>query len=208
MAAVVIVADHIAVAARFPFNPRIRLEGIGEARTMNHPLVVEIINQGVTGDIAHNGKIIITLTKRPIRRAARNQLFVVTAEQMHRQRKLPLPVLAICAARPLLGPRQRRQQKCRENPDDPNHHQELDQREADPSGGPPGPSKALAEPELSANPYHILGNALVWLAWQVCVWTHTAKGNPSRSVERVLDPPLNWRERRGSNLVDKICASL
>jgi len=90
---------------------------------LNHPLVAEILDEGIAGVIAHDRQMIIYLTERSIRRPAWNPLLAVIAKQVRGQHELALAALAIHAARPLLGPHQRRQQQRRNNRDDGNYHQ-------------------------------------------------------------------------------------
>ncbi len=139
----------------------------------NHPLVAEILDEGIAGVIAHDRQIIIFLTKRSTRRPAWDSLFAVIAKQVHGQHELPLAVLAIHAARPLLGPRQRRQQQRRNNRDDGDYHQKLDQREPGTQGESPRLFKAVARLESSADPSHIAKYSSEWFGWGVCVWRHT-----------------------------------
>src|SRR5258708_1274708 len=184
MAAMVIIADDISHATCCLFKPHIRLKGIREAGTMKHPLAAQILDEGIAGVIAHNGKVISPSSS--IRVAAGNALLVVTGKEMHRHGELPLAVLAIGGARPLLGACQRRQQQCRENPDDGNDHQKFDQRERDSPRRPPGAFEALAGTESSADPFHIAQCTPDRFGRKLVLWTHTTA--PSTKMASSLLP--------------------
>src|SRR5258708_4882990 len=188
MAAMVIIADDISHATCCLFKPHVRLKGIREAGTMKHPLAAHILDEGIAGVVAHNGKVISPSSS--IRVAAGNALLVVTGKEMHRHSELPLAVLAIDAPRPLLGPCQRLQQQCRENPDDANDHQKLHQRERDSPCRPPGALESIAGTESSADAFHIAECPPDRVGRKLVLWTHTTA--PSTKMASSLLPPPGY----------------
>jgi hypothetical protein len=92
---------------------------------MNHPLVGEILNEGIAGGRAQYREVIVVRGQRRVGRAAWHPLLVLIAIEVDRQQKLAFAAFATRAAGTLFATAERGQQHCRKDGDNRNHHQKL-----------------------------------------------------------------------------------